>query len=198
MPQSISKVVYGNQVLIDLTSDTISSNELLIGFTAHSANGELINGNCSYNADTTDASIGPNDILTGHWGWANGSKIIGQMPNNAQQISAINSKGEKAYISQGYHDGSGYAMIASAEQSKIIADNIREGVTILGVTGTMSGSEDVHAQAKTATPSHSTQVISPTSPDYNYLTQVTVNPIVVSETRTFPDSQTNLGYTVTV
>lgn len=37
----------------------------------------------------------------------------------------------------------------------------------------MSGSEDVKAQAKTATPSSSQQVITPDT-TYNYLTQVTV------------------------
>ena len=46
----------------------------------------------------------------------------------------------------------------------------------------MSGSEDVHAQAKTATPSTSPQVITPDSPDYNYLSQVTVAAIPYTET----------------
>jgi hypothetical protein len=45
----------------------------------------------------------------------------------------------------------------------------------------MSGSEDVHAQTKTATPTTSQQVIVPDS-GYNYLTQVTVNAIPYTET----------------
>jgi len=36
-------------------------------------------------------------------------------------------------------------MIAAAEQSKIIATNIRQGITILGVTGSMSGTEGASA-----------------------------------------------------
>lgn len=60
--------------------------------------------------------------------------------------------------------------------------NIRDGVTILGVEGTMSGSEDVHAQAKTVTPMTTSQTVLPDSPTYNYLTQVTVNAIPYTET----------------
>lgn len=52
----------------------------------------------------------------------------------------------------GYHDGAGRVAISTTEQAKIIATNIRAGVSILGVTGTMSGTESVKVQAKTATP----------------------------------------------
>jgi hypothetical protein len=43
----------------------------------------------------------------------------------------------------------------------------------------MSGSEDVHAQTKSVNPTFSQQVITPDSPTYNYLTQVTVAAISV-------------------
>lgn len=79
---------------------------------------------------------------------------------------------------QGYHDGSGKVQIAETEQAKLTPDNIRDGVVILGVTGTMSGSEDVVAQSKTVTPSKEEQVVLPDSGEgYNYLTQVTVGAI---------------------
>lgn len=70
--------------------------------------------------------------------------------------------------------------IDATEQSKIVAQNIREGVTILGVTGAMSGQEDVHAQSRTVTPSASAQTITPET-DYNYLSQVTVEAIPYAE-----------------
>jgi len=53
-------------------------------------------------------------------------------------------------------------------------------VTILGVTGTMSGSESVRAQAKTVTPTAEEQEVLPDE-GYNYLSEVTVNPIPYSE-----------------
>jgi hypothetical protein len=36
---AINKVVYGNSPLIDLTNDTVNSEKLKIGATAHAANG---------------------------------------------------------------------------------------------------------------------------------------------------------------
>ena len=40
MPNTdVSKVIYGNQTLIDLTSDTVVANKLLDGYTAHGADG---------------------------------------------------------------------------------------------------------------------------------------------------------------
>ena len=122
------------------------------------------------------------EILLSKTAYKNGSKLTGTMPNNGAVSGAISTKTQQYTVPQGYHDGSGKVQIAAAEQAKIIADNIREGVTILGVEGTMSGSEDVHAQAKTVTPSTSQQVVTPDSPDYNYLSQVTVAAIPYTET----------------
>ncbi|MBP3920483.1 MAG: hypothetical protein J6D28_02845 [Bacilli bacterium] len=44
---AVSKVVLGDETLVDLTSDTVSSDTLLEGATAHAANGELIEGKVS-------------------------------------------------------------------------------------------------------------------------------------------------------
>lgn len=95
-------------------------------------------------------------------------------------------------IPVGYHDGSGKVTINSTEQAKIVAKNIRSGITILGVTGTMSGSEDVKAEAKTVTPSLSQQVITPGT-GYNYLSQVTIAAIPVTKA-----DNTSGGQTVTI
>lgn len=40
----ISKVTYGDEVLIDLTSDTVTPNDLLFGVSAHRSNGDQIVG----------------------------------------------------------------------------------------------------------------------------------------------------------
>ena len=72
--------------------------------------------------------------------------------------------------------------IASAEQAKLIATNIRENITILGVTGTMSGSEDMDIEpAKTVTPSLTAQTILPAS-GYDGMAQVNVEAIPVTRT----------------
>lgn len=183
MPEYISKVIYGNTTLIDLTSDTVTSAALLSGYTAHGADGAPITGNCTYDADTKDATATPNDILNGKTAYKNGSKITGSMTNVGKQTSTISSKGQSVSITQGYHDGSGTVTIATVEQSKIIADNIREGVTILGVTGIMSGSEDVKATNYMVTPYTTSKTYLPTDAgDFNYFSQITVAAIAYSTT----------------
>jgi len=177
---AISKVVYGGRVLMDLTADTVQADKLLKGVTAHGADGEPITGACTFDSDTQDATAAAAEILSGKTAYVRDAKVTGTMPSNGAVSGAISEKAQEYTIPQGWHDGSGKVSIASAEQAKIIASNIRSGVTILGVTGTMSGSESVRAQAKTVTPTAEEQEVLPDE-GYNYLSEVTVNPIPYSE-----------------
>ena len=45
---AVSKVIYGNKVLVDLTADSVSAEVLLEGATAHGADGEAITGTCKF------------------------------------------------------------------------------------------------------------------------------------------------------
>ena len=171
--QYISKVAYGSKVLIDLTADTVTAAALLSNYTAHGKDGAPITGTCTYDADTGDATAAVAEILAGKTAYVNGVKLTGTMKNNDAVTGTISTKAGEYTIPIGYHDGTGKVSISTTEQAKIIAGNIRSGVTILGVTGTMSGSEDVKAQAKTATPATTAQTILPDT-GYNYLSQVTV------------------------
>lgn len=174
--KKVNKVVYGGTVLIDLTGDTVTADKVLTGYTAHDKSGETITGTCNYDVNSEDATVAVAEILTGKTAYARGSKITGTMPNNGAVTKSISTKTQEVSIAQGYHDGSGKVSISSTEQAKIIPTNIRDGVTILGVTGTMSGTEGARAQAKTVTPTTTVQNILPDD-GYNYLSQVTVNAI---------------------
>lgn len=180
--KNISKVVYGGKTLIDLTADTITADKMLSGYTAHDKSGVIINGTCTFNADTSDATAGVAEILAGKTAYANGNKLTGTMKNNGAVTGTISKKADSYTIPIGYHDGSGKVSISSTEQAKLIATNIRQGVTILGVTGTMSGTEGAKAESKTATPSTSQQTILPDSTKgYNYISQVVVEAIPYNE-----------------
>lgn len=188
-----SKVVLASgEVLIDLTADTIDAAHLLDGVTAHDKSGAPITGTCTYDSDTSDDTAAASEILSGKTAHARGALLAGTMANRGAVTGTITEKAQEYTVPQGYHDGSGKVAIAAAEQAKIIADNIREGITILGVEGTMSGSEDVKAQARTATPTFSTQVITPEA-TYTHLSQVTIAPITV----TYSDNSAG-GKTVTI
>lgn len=173
---AISKVIYGGDVLIDLTGDTITADKLKKGYTAHGANGEVINGTCEHDANTQDATATESEILETKTAYVRGNKITGKMPNNGAINEKISTKTDKVKVLQGYHDGSGTVGISDTEQAKIVPENIRQGVTILGVAGTMSTTEGEKRQEKTVTPSAQEQIVVPDT-GYTCLTSVTVKAI---------------------
>ena len=188
---AINKVIYGGNTIIDLTGDTVTVNDLAYGVTAHDKSGAVITGENTYDADTSDGTASASEILATKTAYVNGSKVTGNMTNNGSVTGTITTKAGQYTIPQGFHDGSGKVGISTTEQNKIIATNIRSGVTILGVEGSMTGTEDVSAEAVTATPSTTSQTITP-STGYNYISQVTVNAIPYAET------DNTYGKTVTI
>ena len=173
---AINKVVYGGETLLDLTGDTVDAAHLLKGSTAHDKSGAVIEGTCTFDSDTNDATAAQAEILFGKTAYARGAKLTGTMPNNGAVAGTISTKQGVYTVPQGYHDGSGKVSISQAEQNKLIPANIRQGVTVLGVEGTMSGSEGVKAQSKEVIPTKNGSVVTPDS-EYTHLSEVTVKPI---------------------
>lgn len=173
---AINKVIYGGEVLIDLTGDTATADQVASGYTFHDKTGALVSGTSTKDVDSNDATAVVAEILDGKTAYARGAKLTGSMPNNGAVSGTISTKAGSYTVPIGYHDGSGKVQITKTEQDKIIASNIREGVSILGVTGTMSGSESVKAQARTVTPTKAGFTVNPES-GYNYLSSVKVNAI---------------------
>ena len=176
---AINKVVYGSQVLIDLTGDTITADKLLSGFTAHGKDGSPIEGTCTCDVGSQDATAAVAEILGGKTAYARGALLTGTMPNNGSVSGEISTKDGQYSIPQGYHDGGGKVGISATEQSKLTPGNIKAGVNVLGVTGTYGGDE-IKAQSKSVTPSTSQQTVQPDD-GYDYLANVTVAAIPYSE-----------------
>ena len=187
---AINKVIYGGNTLIDLTGDDAMANHILSGKKAHNRTGNQITGSCTYDADTSDATATADEILSGETAYAGGTKVTGSMTNNGAVTGTISTRDQQYTVPQGFHDGSGKVSISSVERAKIVASNIKSGVVILGIEGTYSG-EGVRAQAKTATPSTTSQTILPDA-NYDYLSEVTVSAIPYAET------SNTYGITVTI
>lgn len=173
---AISKVVFGSETLIDLTADTVTADKLAQGITAHGKDGKPITGTNTFDVNSTDATAAVAEILLGKTAYARGQKLTGTMPNNEAFTSDITTKEQRISIPQGYHDGSGSVGINATEQAKLVAGNIKSGVTVLGVLGTLEPSSEVTAQEKTVTPTREPQVILPDE-GTDYLSQVTVSAI---------------------
>lgn len=178
---AVNKVIYGDTVLVDLTADTVTADKILASYTAHDASGAVVTGTCDYDSNTQDATVKVAEILKGQTAYARCTKLTGTMPNNGAVTLTIDTVAGVATIPQGYHDGSGKVSILATEQAKIIAANIKQGITILGVTGTLEPSSEVKVHAKTVTPKVSAQTVLPDT-GYDYLSQVTVNAIPYVET----------------
>lgn len=179
--EHISKVVFGSTVLIDLTADTVTANKILASYTAHDAAGNAITGSCDYDVNSQDATVQVAEILSSKTAYARGTKLTGTMPNKGAITLTISAVNDEISIPQGYHDGSGKASILSTEKAKLIAGNIKKGITILGVTGSLEPSSEITVQAKSFTPTVAGATVLPDT-GYDYLTQVTVAAIPYVET----------------
>lgn len=87
--------------------------------------------------DTSSADITSADVLTGKTGFGSSGSVSGGMANNGSTSGTISTKAGTVSIPSGYTSG-GTVSIDSTEQSKIMAGNIKSGVTILGVSGSLA------------------------------------------------------------
>lgn len=178
---AINKVVYGGNTLIDLTQDTATNDKVLTGYTYHKADGTVGTGTCDFDVDSSDVTAVVAEVLATKTFAKGGAVLTGTMPNNGAVSGTISTKAGEYTVPAGYHDGSGKVGIDSTEQAKIIAGNIKAGITILGVEGDYSGAS-VNVEAnKNVTPATTQQVVTPSS-GYDYLAQVTVAAIAYTET----------------
>ena len=187
---AINKVIYGGNVLIDLTADSITPAKLQTGVTAHDRTGAVIEGECTYDADTQDATATVDEVLSGETFYGQGAKKTGTMPNRGGVTGTISTANGQYTIQQGYHDGSGKVSIDATEKAKLLdPTNIKAGIVLMGTTGTYAG-DPVTAETKTVTPTTSQQTVLPTGADY--LSEVVIRAIP------YVESANTYGTTVTI
>ena len=87
--------------------------------------------------DTNEATAASGDILTGKKAYNASGEVSGGMANNGSTGGTISTKAGTVSIPEGYTSG-GTVKISDTEQAKIIASNIKSGVTILGQAGSLT------------------------------------------------------------
>lgn len=87
--------------------------------------------------DTAGGNVSAADLLTGKTAYGPNGEVSGSMANNGSTSGTISTKAGTVSIPEGYTSG-GTVSISSTEQAKIIASNIKSGVTLLGVAGSLA------------------------------------------------------------
>lgn len=85
-----NKVVFGSEILLDLTSDTVTPSDVLNGSTFHLPNGIISTGTCSYNCDTSSDTATASDVASGKtFHLASGAQATGNL--NVYKLGTISS-----------------------------------------------------------------------------------------------------------
>ena len=130
---------------IDLSNVATAIRQKTGGVTLISFPDEYISGIESL-TNTNDATATDLDVLANKTAYANGQKLYGSLPNKGEANIELTDLTTKT-VERGYYSG-GTAKIADAESAKIIPENIKSGVTVLGVEGTLeSGSSASYSES---------------------------------------------------
>ena len=87
--------------------------------------------------DTASGDITSADVLVGKTGFCSSGSVSGSMANNGSTSGTISTKAGTVTTPAGYTTG-GTVSIDTTEQSKVVASNIKSGVTLLGVEGSLT------------------------------------------------------------
>lgn len=186
-----SKVVLSNgETLIDLTQDDVRPEHVQKDIYFHDKAGVRQKGTNTKTVDASEATAEAAEVLEGRTFGKGNEMQTGTMPDNSGKNVEISTLGGTP-IPKGYSDGSSVAKLADTEIAKLVASNIKEGVTILGVMGDF-GADDISSQSKTVTPTFEKQVINPDD-GYTFLSSVEVEAIKVDR----KDNEAG-GVTVTI
>lgn len=130
-------------------------------------------GEAAQKAKLESATFVSNGTYTKEDGYNSVTVNVPSDINNQEKNATPTTSSQEIVADNGYSGLSKVTIsgVTSAIDSNITAGNIKEGVTILGVTGTVDPTPDL--QAKNVTPTTSQQVIEADSPNYG-LSSVTV------------------------
>lgn len=174
--QYTNKVVLSNgETLIDLTQDDVREEHVQEGIKFHDKTGAVKTGTNTKTVDARAVTAEAAEVLLGKT-FAKGDAVLtGTMNNRGGIKGSISEKNGSFTIPQGYHDGSGKVTISDEEKAKLVPANIKEGVTIMGVTGEF-GADDIASQSKEVTPTFQEQLVQPDL-GFTFLAGVLVKPI---------------------
>lgn len=88
--------------------------------------------------DVSGVTVAAGDVRSGKTFFGSNGQDTGTLTETSVSSTSISTKSQSISIPAGIHAGTQAVSISSTEQAKIIASNIKSGVTILGVAGGLS------------------------------------------------------------
>lgn len=178
------------EVLIDLTQDDVKPEHVQAGIFFHDKTGTRQKGTDTRTVDASAATAEAAEVLVGRTFGKGEEMQTGTMPDNSGNDVIISSK-DGAVIPRGAFDGATMARLSEEDLAKLTPENIKEGVSILGVSGEF-GADDISSQSKEVTPTFEDQTILPDE-GTTFLSSVKVKAIPITRT----DNEAG-GVTVTI
>lgn len=158
---------------LDTSDATATAGDIRTGKTAY-VDGEKITGNLVPGVDTSDANAVAGDIRTGKTAYVNGSKVVGTIVSKeaqtytpssseqvinagqylagAQTIAAVPTEEKSAIPSTAEQEvvptvGKFLSKVTVGGDANLVANNIKSGVSIFGVQGTLTSLDTNDADA---------------------------------------------------
>lgn len=158
---------------LDTSDATATAGDIRTGKTAY-VDGEKITGNLVPGVDTSDANAVAGDIRTGKTAYVNGSKVVGTIVSKeaqtyipssseqvinagqylagAQTIAAVPTEEKSAIPSTAEQEvvptvGKFLSKVTVGGDANLVANNIKNGVSIFGVQGTLTSLDTNDADA---------------------------------------------------
>lgn len=166
--------------IIDLSKDDVLEGDVRSGVFFHKSTGERVEGTNTNTVDASEVKTFASEVLEGKLFGKGNTLETGTMPNKYGVDIVIADK-EGTVIPWGAYNGTSKVVLSTEDKKNLDPSNIKEGITILGVTGEFDA-DDMSATSKEVTATFEEQTFNPADDGVTFYSSVKVKPIPITRT----------------